>query len=104
MENKLREFGNYLISVYDNSKEEYYYNIKGSLIDVPDYLIPQVLKSFREEDEAENQIIIENEVEVVKKSQLKEFEFVYGIDVNNEEVKNKVLEYLNELLQYKNSL
>ena len=101
---KLREFDNYLISVCDKSNEEYYYNIKGSLIDVPEYLLKQVLNSLREENEAENKIVIENEVEVIKKSQLKEFEYIYGLDLSNEEVKNKVLEYLNILLEYKKQL
>lgn len=91
--NKLVELGNYLISVCDKSNEEYYYNIKGSLIDLPEFLIPQVLNSIREENENEN---IDG-----KKSQLNEWAFVYGLDLSNEEVKNKTLEYLNELLSYK---
>ena len=101
---KLREFGNYLLSVCDKSNEEYYYNINGTLINLPEFLLKQVINSFREENEAENQIVVENEVEVVKKSQLKEWEYIYGLDLSNEEVKNKVLEYLNELLEYKNTL
>ena len=51
IKNQLIELGNYLITVCDKSNEEYYYNIKGSLIDVPDFLIPQVIRSFREEKE-----------------------------------------------------
>jgi hypothetical protein len=98
IKNKLIELGNYLIIHCDKSKEEYYYNIKGSLIDLPDFLIPQVLNSLRVENETENQTIIENEVEVVKRSQLNEWGSVYGVDLSNEEVKNKLLEYLNELL------
>ncbi len=101
MESKLREFGNYLLSVCDENNKDCYYNIKGTLIDVPDYLIPQVIKSFREEDDNENQIIVENDVEIIKRSQLKEWEYVYGIDLSNVEVKNKVLEYLNELLTFR---
>jgi hypothetical protein len=95
IKNKLVELGNYLISVCDKSKEEYYYNIKGSLIDLPEFLIPQVLNSLRVENEDENQTVIENEVEVIKKSQLYEWAFVYGVDLSKEEVKNKLLEYLN---------
>ena len=106
---KIREFGNYLLTVYDKSNEEYYYNIKGSLIDVPDFLIPQVLRSLRPEDENENKSVVEldeNNVEKIvhKKSQLYEFAFIFGIDYSNTEVKNKVLEYLNELLECKKSL
>ena len=106
MENLLREFGNYLLSVYDQSNQEFYYNIKGTLIDVPEFLIPQVLRSFREEKEEENQSVIEldenkNEIIVHKKSQLSELAFVYGLDYSNIEVKDKVLEYLNQLLVFK---
>lgn len=109
MENKLREFGNYLLSVYDKSNQEALLNINGTLINLPDFLIPQVIKSFREEDESENKSVIElddnkNEVIVKKHSQLSELAFVYGLDYSNIEVKNKVLEYLNQLLVFKNSL
>jgi hypothetical protein len=101
---KLREFGNYLLSLCDKSNEVYYYNIKGSLIDLPEFLLKQVLNSLREENENENQTVIENEIEVVKKSQLNEWAFVYGIDLSKIEIKNKLLEYLNELLEFKKSL
>jgi hypothetical protein len=97
----LKELGNYLISVCDKNKQEYYYNIKGSLIDLPEYIIPQVLSTLRPENENENQIVIENGVEVVKKSQLNEWAFIYGLDLSNEEVKNNLNNYLNELLMYK---
>ena len=96
IKNKLIELGNYLISVCDKSNEEYYYNIKGSLIDLPEFLIPQVLNSLREENESEN---VEG-----NKSLLNEWAFVYGVDLSNEEVKNKLLEYLNELLEFKKNL
>ena len=74
------------------------------MIDLPDFLIPQVLNSLRVENETENQTVIENEVEVVKISQLNEWGSVYGVDLSNEEVKNKLLEYLNELLEFKKSI
>lgn len=93
IKNKLVELGNYLILHCDKSNEEYYYNIKGSLIDLPDFLIPQVLNTLREENENEN---VDG-----KKSQLVEWAIVYGLDLSNEEVKNKTLEYLNELLEFK---
>ena len=95
IKNKLIELGNYLIENCDKSNEEYYYNIKGSLIDLPEFLIPQVLNSLRPEDDNENQIITENGVEVIKRSILYEWSYVYGVDLANIEVKNKLLEYLN---------
>ena len=96
IKNKLIELGNYLISVCDKSNKEYYYNISGSLINLPEFLIPQVLNTLREDNE--------NEIEVVSKSQLNEWALVYGIDLSNIEVKNKLNEYLNELLEFKKSL
>ena len=104
IKNKLIELGNYLIKNYDKSNEKYYYNIKGTLIDLPEFLIPQVLNLLREENDNENQTVIENEIEVVKKSQLFEWSYIYGIDLSNLEVKNKLNEYLNELLEFKKSL
>ena len=100
IKNKFVELGNYLILHCDKSKDEYYYNIKGSLIDLPDYLIPQVLNSLREENENEN---VDDDTQGVssKKSQLNEWAFVYGLDLSNNEIKNKTLEYLNELLEFK---
>ena len=109
MENLVREFGNYLLSVYDQSNQEALLNINGTLINLPEFLIPQVIKSFREEKEDENQSVIEldenkNEIIVKKHSQLSELASVYGLDYSNIEVKNKVLEYLNQLLVYKSQL
>jgi len=66
------------------------------LIDLPEFLIPQVLNTLREENESEN---VED-----KKSQLFEWSYIYGIDISNEEVKNKLNKYLIELLEFKKSL
>ncbi len=109
MENLVRGFGNYLLSVYDQSNQEALININGTLINLPEFLIPQVIKSFREEKEEENQSVIEldenkNEVIVHKKSQLSELATVYGLDISNLEIKNKVLDYLNQLLIIKSQL
>ncbi len=98
IKNKLIELGNYLIENCDKSNKEYYYNINGTLINLPEFLIPQVLNLLREENDNENKTVIENEIELVKKSQLNEWAFIYGIDLSNLEVKNKLNEYLNELL------
>ena len=71
IKNKLIELGNYLIENCDKSNEEYYYNIKG-LIDLPEFLCPQVLNSLREENDNENVNITELdennvEINIVKK-------------------------------------
>ena len=99
MENKVIEFGNYLLSInIDETKKMY---IEGSIINHPDKLL--LIKLFREEDESENKIDIENDVEVNKYSQVNQFINDLGL-INNEDTKNKVLEYLNILLEYKKTL
>lgn len=99
MENKVIEFGNYLLSInIDETKKMY---IEGSIINHPDKLL--LIKLFREEDESENKIVIENDVEVNKYSQVNQFINDLGL-INNEDTKNKILEYLNSLLEYKKSL
>ncbi len=102
--NKVNEFSNYLLTVYDKSNNDALININGVLVNSPDFNKKQFISSLRVENENENQTIIENEIEIIKRSQLKEFEFIFGLDLSNEEVKNKVLEYLNNLLELKSSL
>ncbi len=90
-----------------NENKEKEYLIKAILFnDDINYLL-YLLKLFRPEDENENQSIIEldeNNVEktVIKYSQVNELINTFGL-INNEEVKNKILEYLNDLLLYKNT-
>ena len=99
MENKVLEFGNYLLSI--NNDETKKILIEGSIINHPNKL--SLINMFRAEDENENKKVVENDIEVKYYSQVNEFIDVFGLE-NNEEVKNKVLEYLNDLLQYKNTL
>ena len=47
IKNKLIELGNYLISVCDKSKEQYYYNIKGKLIDLPEFFNSSSIKFIK---------------------------------------------------------
>jgi hypothetical protein len=102
---KFRELGDYMYLVNENKEKEYL--IKAILFnDDINYLL-YLLKLFRPEDENENQSIIEldeNNVEktVIKYSQVNELINTFGL-INNEEVKNKILEYLNDLLLYKNT-
>ena len=83
----------FLISIYDKSNDEALLNINGILVNSPDFIKAQFVRSLRVEDENEN---VDN-----KRSQLKEFEYIFGLDLNNVEVKNKLLEYLNDLILLK---
>ena len=91
--NKVNEFRDYCLSIYDTSNEEALININGLLVNSPDFIKAQFVRSLRAEDENEN---VDGKI-----SQLKEFEHIFGLDLNNVEVKNKVLEYLNQLLEFK---
>ena len=100
--NKLKDLGKYLLSVCDNTNQEFIYNIKGSFIELPEFLIPQVLNSLRPEDETEN-VDEDTTLGIPKRrSQLNEWAFVYAVDLSNQEVKNTLNIYLNELLGFKN--
>jgi hypothetical protein len=104
MEEKFLEFGNYLLSINkDETKKLYIY---GSIINNPNKSF--LVNVLRVQDDTEDKTVVEldeNNVEktVVKYSQVMEFINILGLE-NTEEVKIKLLEYLNDLLQYKNSL
>ena len=99
--NKLKELGNYMYTVNEDKEKEYL--IKAILFnDDLNYLV-FLIKMFRPEDENENQIVVENEIEVIKRSQVNEFINTFGL-LNNQEVKIKLNEYLNQLLEFKKSL
>ena len=69
--NKLRELGNYMYSVNEDKEKEYL--IKAILFNDDLYYLVFLIKMFRPEDESENQIVIENDVEIIKRSQVNEF-------------------------------
>lgn len=99
MENKVLEFGNYLLSVNNDDTKKLF--IKGSILNHPNKNL--LVNMFRPEDETENKTVIENDIEVKKYSQIEEFINVFGLK-NDEEVKYKLKEYLDTFISFKNSL
>lgn len=104
MENKVLEFGNYLLSVNNDESKKVFIN--GSIINHPDKL--WLIKMFRPEDETENKTVIEkdkdgNDIDVKKYSQINIWINIFGLN-NNEEVKNKLKEYLDYFISVKNNL
>lgn len=102
MEKLINDFGNYMISVQINKNKEFF--IKGSIINHPNK--NELIKYFRPEDETENKIEEITLPNGTKKtnvcySQIKEWINVLELH-DNEEVKNKLKEYLNQLLKFKN--
>ena len=106
MESLLNEFTNYLLS--NNSTEEGNRRIKGLLIDSPYFCKVNFIRCLRVEDESENKSVIEkdaseNEIISHKYSQVNELVNVLGLN-NNDDVKNKLKEYLDQFLEYKKHL
>ncbi len=101
---KTKEFGNYLLTVYDNDNHHkdiietvFFKNLNNNM---------NFINGLRPENNLENKeetIKDENGNEKIVKSysQINSFINVFGLP-DNEEVKNKLKEYLNELLKYKN--
>lgn len=103
MENTYLNFANYLKSV--NIDNEKMIHINGCIINNPYKL--NFVKLLRPENETENRTEIikdqdGNDKTVQRYSQVNEFIVNFGLR-NDEEVKNKIKEYLNELLKYKNN-
>ena len=106
MESLLNEFTNYLLS--NNSTEEGNRRIRGLLIDSPDFCKVNFVRYLRAEDESENKSVIDkdisgNEVILHKYSQVNEFVNVFGLN-DNDDVKNKLKEYLDQFIEYKKHL
>jgi hypothetical protein len=106
MESLLNEFSNYLLS--NNSTDEGNKRIKGLLIDSPEFCKVNFVRYLRVEDESENKSVIEkdisdNEIISHKYSQVNELVNIFGLN-NNNDVKNKLKEYLDQFLEHKKHL
>jgi hypothetical protein len=99
MENKIVEFGNYLLSLNNDKEKELY--IYGSVINHPNKNIFIYLLS--PEDEAENRVEIIDGKEVKLYSQINHWIEVFGLDVKEND-KLKLKEYLDVFLEYKKDL
>ena len=102
--NLVNEFGNYLLSVQNENKESEFL-IYGSVINHPDK--KTLVNMFRIEFDDENNQTREIELTdgtkktINKCSQIMEWIYCFNLK-NNEETKNKLKDYLNKLLSYKN--
>jgi len=104
MEEKYLEFGNYLLSINEDETKKLY--IYGSIINNPNKSF--LIKLLRPEDETENKTVVElndknEEISVIKYSQVMEFINIFGLE-NNEEVKTKIKEYLDYYISVKDSI
>ena len=104
---KIKEFGNYCLSVCDNEEKK---NIVSGVL-LNDNIVSNLLfvKLLRVQDETEDKSVVEldenkNEKIVHKYSQVNEFINIFGLKKDDEEVKNKLNEYLNVFLTYKKEL
>ena len=105
--NIINQFSNFLLE--NNIIEEKKHYIYGFFIDSPYFTRVNFIKSLREENDLDNKTVVElndknEEITVIKYSQVNELIDLFGLKKEDEEVKNKVLEYLNILLEYKKHL
>jgi hypothetical protein len=102
--NKINEFSNFLLN--NNVIEEQKLFINGFFIDSPYFTRVNFIRTLRLEDENENKSVIELDIsnnEIIKKkySQINELINLFGLKKDDEDVKNKLNEFLNEFLTYK---
>ena len=103
---KVKEFGNYCLSVCKNEEKKKFIN--GCLLNNNKSHNLMFVKYLRVQDDTEDKSVVEkdisgNEVISHKHSQLNEFVFIFGLD-DNEEVKNKLKEYLDYFISVKDSI
>ena len=100
--NLVNDFGNYLLSIQNENKESEFL-IYGSVINHPNK--QTLVNLFRVENENNETREIElqdgTKKTINKCSQINEWIYVFDLK-NNEETKNKLKDYLNQLLTYKN--
>ena len=105
--NKINEFSNFLLN--NNVIEEQKLFINGFFIDSPYFTRVNFIRTLRLEDENENKSVIELDIsnnEIIKKkySQINELINLFGLKKDDEDIKNKLNEFLNEFLIFKKEL
>ena len=107
MESLFNEFVDYLQSnsISDEGKR----NIKGILIESPDFIKVNFVRFLRPDNETENKSIVEkdisgNEVIIHRYSQINELLKSFGLPNDNNDVKIKLNEYLNQFLEFQKHL
>ena len=103
---KVKEFGNYCLSVCNNEEKKNI--IIGCLLNNNKSHNLMFVKYLRVQDDTEDKSVVEkdisgNEVISHKYSQLSEFVFIFGLN-DNENVKNKLKEYLDYFISVKDSI
>lgn len=107
IELKVKEFGNYLLNICDNEDKKQL--IKVLLLNQNFDHILLFVKLLRVQDETEDKSVVEldenkNEKIVHRYSQVNEWINIFSLKKDDEEVKNKLNEYLNVFLTYKKEL
>ena len=105
--NKINEFSNFLLN--NNVIEEQKLFINGFFIDSPYFTRVNFIRKLRVQDNTEDKSVVElndkkEEVIIHKKSQLNILIELFGLKKDDEDVKNKLNEYLNVFLTYKKEL
>jgi hypothetical protein len=103
---KVQELGNYCLSVSNNEDKKYIINSVLLNNNKPHNLM--FVKLLRVENDSENKSLVQkdisgNEIIVHKFSQINEFINIFGL-LNNEEVRNKLKEYLDYFISVKDSI
>jgi len=104
--NKINDFSSFLLQ--NNVKEEQKIHINGLFINSPNFAKINFIRFIRPQDETEDKIVQEkdeNDVlkDVKKYSQINDFINLFGLK-DTKDVRNKLNEFLNELLEIKKSL
>jgi len=104
--NKINDFSSFLLQ--NNVKEEQKIHINGFFINSPDFIKINFIRFIRPQDDTEDKIVQEkdeNDVlkDVQKYSQISDFINLFGLN-DTEDVRNKLNDFLNELLEIKNIL
>jgi hypothetical protein len=95
---KVIELGNYLLSVNEDKEKEI--NIKGVLLNNNVINNLYFVKLLRLENDLDND---NSNPDNIKRSQINDFIFNFGL-LDNEEVKNKLKEYLDYFISVKNDI
>jgi hypothetical protein len=103
---KVKEFGNYLLSVCYNEEKKNVISVV--LLNNNNYHNLNFVKLLRVQDDTEDKTVVElnflnEEITVTKYSQIMEFINVFGVE-NTEEVKTKIKEYLDYFISVKDSI
>jgi hypothetical protein len=103
---KINEFSNYLLENNVNKDKKYFIN--NFFVDSPDFTKINFVRFLKPQDDSEDKTVIEkdengNDISVKKLSQISDLIELFGLN-DTKDVKNKLNEFLNELLEFKKSL